>query len=559
MLKQLHIQNIAVIQKANVMLTPGLNVFTGETGAGKTILISAIDAVLGERASKDMIRTGEEKAQVTALFEDISPLAVRALEELGYSDDEGSVLISREIHLNGKGSCKINGVPATVSILKEIASLLISIHGQRDSAQLLAGEQHLRLIDAFGDLGGDMEEYHAAYRRMCDIREELESLKISDSQKAQRIDMLTFQIAEIEAAGLEDPEEEGQLQAQKKLIKNSEKVRDALSAAYTAIQGAGETEGIGTLIDALADGIALAADFIAPMEPMSQRISEMRYELEEYAQDIRNTLEDFEFDPRELDAIESRLDTIYKLRRKYGDSIGEILSYCDKARVELEAITTSEQRARELTVALESATATAESLAAALSEKRRKAAQGLVLQVEEELAFLDMPSVRLSIRHQAKPLSERGTDEIEFYIVTNVGESPKPLSKIASGGEMSRIMLAIKNVLAEKDDVATLIFDEVDTGVSGRAAQKIGRKLAQVARARQVVCVTHLAQVAAFADNHLLIRKEIEAERTFTRITALDEEEIVAELARITNGDLVTDAALKSAGELRASSRGAFL
>jgi len=559
MLKQLHIQNIAVIQKANVMLTPGLNVFTGETGAGKTILISAIDAVLGERASKDMIRTGEEKAQVTALFEDISPLAVRALEELGYSDDEGSVLISREIQLNGKGSCKINGVPATVSILKEIASLLISIHGQRDSAQLLAGEQHLRLIDAFGDLGGDMEEYHAAYRRMCDIREELESLKISDSQKAQRIDMLTFQIDEIEAAGLEDPEEEGQLQAQKKLIKNSEKVRDALSAAYTAIQGAGEAEGIGTLIDALADGIALAADFIAPMEPMSQRISEMRYELEEYAQDIRNTLEDFEFDPRELDAIESQLDTIYKLRRKYGDSIGEILSYCDKARVELEAITTSEQRARELTVALESATATAESLAAALSEKRRKAAQGLVLQVEEELAFLDMPSVRLSIRHQAKPLSERGMDEIEFYIVTNVGESPKPLSKIASGGEMSRIMLAIKNVLAEKDDVATLIFDEVDTGVSGRAAQKIGRKLAQVARARQVVCVTHLAQVAAFADNHLLIRKEIEAERTFTRITALDEEEIVAELARITNGDLVTDAALKSAGELRASSRGAFL
>jgi len=559
MLKQLHIQNIAVIQKANVMLTPGLNVFTGETGAGKTILISAIDAVLGERASKDMIRAGEEKAQVTALFEDISPLAVRALEELGYSDDEGSVLISREIHLNGKGSCKINGVPATVSILKEIASLLISIHGQRDSAQLLAGEQHLRLIDAFGDLGGDMEEYHAAYRRMCDIREELESLKISDSQKAQRIDMLTFQIDEIEAAGLEDPEEEGQLQAQKKLIKNSEKVRDALSAAYTAIQGAGEAEGIGTLIDALADSIALAADFIAPMEPMSQRISEMRYELEEYAQDIRNTLEDFEFDPRELDVIESRLDTIYKLRRKYGDSIGEILSYCDKARVELEAITTSEQRARELTVALESATATAESLAAALSEKRRKAAQGLVLQVEEELAFLDMPSVRLSIRHQAKPLSERGMDEIEFYIVTNVGESPKPLSKIASGGEMSRIMLAIKNVLAEKDDVATLIFDEVDTGVSGRAAQKIGRKLAQVARARQVVCVTHLAQVAAFADNHLLIRKEIEGDRTFTRITALGEEEIVAELARITNGDLITDAALQSAGELRASSRGAFL
>jgi len=559
MLKQLHIQNIAVIQKANVMLTPGLNVFTGETGAGKTILISAIDAVLGERASKDMIRTGEEKAQVTALFEDISPLAVHALEELGYSDDEGSVLISREIHLNGKGSCKINGVPATVSILKEIASLLISIHGQRDSAQLLAGEQHLRLIDAFGDLGGDMEEYHAAYRRMCDIREELESLKISDSQKAQRIDMLTFQIDEIEAAGLEDPEEEGQLQAQKKLIKNSEKVRDALSAAYTAIQGAGEAEGIGTLIDALADSIALAADFIAPMEPMSQRISEMRYELEEYAQDIRNTLEDFEFDPRELDVIESRLDTIYKLRRKYGDSIGEILSYCDKARVELEAITTSEQRARELTVALESATATAESLAAALSEKRRKAAQGLVLQVEEELAFLDMPSVRLSIRHQAKPLSERGMDEIEFYIVTNVGESPKPLSKIASGGEMSRIMLAIKNVLAEKDDVATLIFDEVDTGVSGRAAQKIGRKLAQVARARQVVCVTHLAQVAAFADNHLLIRKEIEGDRTFTRITALGEEEIVAELARITNGDLITDAALQSAGELRASSRGAFL
>jgi len=555
MLKQLHIQNIAVISKAAVAFSEGLNVFTGETGAGKTIMISAIDAVLGERTSKEIIRSGEDAAQVSALFEDISPRAGKALEELGYSDDEGSVLISREIQAGGKTSCRINGMPATVSILKSVSSLLINIHGQRDSMQLLAGEQHLHMIDAFGQTEKDLEKYKTVYTQMRALEQELSGLEMDDARKAQRIDMLRFQIEEIEAASLEDPGEEEVLHTRRKMIKNSEKILESLSTSYDALSGNGEAEGINGLIDLLTANTIKAAEFIEALAPMASRVEEIGYELAEYAQDIRSALDEFEFDPRELDSIEARLDTIYRLKHKYGADISEILTYLAEASRELEAITTSEERALRLARELSTCRQQAVSLAAVLSQKRERAAARFVRQVEEELKFLDMPSVRLSAQRREKELSPRGADDLELFIVTNVGEQPKPLSKIASGGELSRIMLAIKNVLAERDDVATLIFDEVDSGVSGRAAQKIGRKLAQVARDRQVICVTHLAQVAAFADNHLLISKEVEKGRTFTQIAALDEAGAVRELARITGGDLLTEATLQSARELRERSR----
>jgi len=551
MLTQLHIQNIAVIQKATIQFREGLNVFTGETGAGKTILIAAIDAVLGERASRDIIRTGEDRAFVSALFENISPVALGALEELGYPDEDGAVLISREITAAGKNTCKINGMPATVSILKSISSLLIHIHGQRDSQQLLRSERHRELVDAFGSLEGDVAAYKAAFDEMRRIKAELESLNLDEAQKAQRLDMLGYQIAEIEAAALEDEDEEESLLVRKKIIKGSESILEGLGEAYQALAGDGESgAGVQELMDAATEGMERAAAFVETLEPTARRLREIGYELEEFQGEIRRSLEGYEFDPRELDALEYRLDTIYKLKKKYGGGIPEILAHLERAREELERITLSEQRTAQLTQELAAAEKKAEKLAAALTKKRLAATERFTGSVERELIFLDMPSVTLTVSHGAKALAADGADELELLFCANVGEVPRPLSKIASGGELSRMMLAIKNVLAHRDHIDTLIFDEVDTGVSGRAAGKIGQKLAQVARDRQVICVTHLAQVAAYGGNHLYIHKEVENGRTYTRVTPLEWERRVEELARITSGDHISAPALESAREL---------
>lgn len=550
MLVQLYIENVAVIRKASIRLGPGLNVFTGETGAGKTILISAIDAVLGERTSREIIRTGEDRAMISALFDDLPVDVLAKLRELGYSDDEGALLITREITAAGKTGCKIGGMPATTSILREVASRLIHIHGQRDSGQLLQGEQHIRLIDAFGELDGELEQYGKTYCRLQEIREELDSLGMDDAQKAQRIDMLTFQIGEIEAAGLEDEEEEENLLARRKVIRNSEKILEGLSAAYHALTGGEDGAGIEALFDDLTDGISSVSEYIERFVPMTSRIREIGYELGEFTREIRDYLDEFEFDPQELNGIEYRLDTISKLKRKYGASISEVKSFCENARQELESIGTSDRRMEQLTAELQSVTEEAQKQADKLSAKRKKVAKEFTLQVERELVFLDMSSVKLSVKHNIKPLSRNGRDDMELLLSTNVGEPPKPLSRIASGGEIARVMLAVKNVLANRDAIPTLIFDEVDTGVSGRAAQKIGRKLKQVSEARQVIAVTHLAQVAAFADNHLLIRKEVEDGRTYTRVIELNRDGAVEELARITSGESITDIALQNAGEL---------
>lgn len=550
MLTKLYIQNIALIQKAQITLEPGLNVFTGETGAGKTILISAIDAVLGERVSREIIRKGEEKAVVSALFENISISAGECLTQLGYQEDDGGVLITREISAGGKSGSKINGMPATASILKQLAPLLIQIHGQRDTHQLLSNEHQMEMIDNFAVHSDLMREYRAAYDRWRAFEREKSEIQIDENQKAQRLDMLSYQLAEIEAAALESPDEEDELIARKKLISAGGKVLDALSTAYGTLSGEGESQGITSLFDTFSGGVERAAEYIPALEQMSSRLDEIGYELNEYASELRGQLESLEFDPGELYQVENRLGQIHGLKRKYGSDIAAILEYEQAARLEAENLELSEQRLALLNEQLADAMEKAREMAEKLTRSRSRAVAAFMKLVEAELAFLDMPSVKLSVRRTEKPLASDGWDDIAFYLATNIGEEPGALSKIASGGELSRLMLAMKNVLANRDGVGTLIFDEVDTGVSGRAAQKIGQKLSEVSRGRQVIAVTHLAGVAAFADRHMFIHKEIEDGRTFTRITQLSPEGRESEVARITSGDNLTSTALENAREL---------
>jgi DNA repair protein RecN (Recombination protein N) len=551
MLTRLFIQNIAVIAEASITPGPWLNVLTGETGAGKTVLISSIEAVLGERTPRDIIRTGEEKATVSAMFEDISPHAAKALGAMGFEDDDGAVLISREMTTAGKNTCRINGMPATLSMLREIAPLLIHIHGQRDAMQLLESRLHLDMVDGFAEIEREAGSYAEAYHKLKKLESERDSLTMDESQKAQRIDMLRYQIAEIEAADLEDGNEKEELLARRRMIQGSERIREGLAQAHAALRGNGDAPGITDLMRELDGGVSQAAQYVESFGDIKNRIGEIGFELEDFAADVRMALDEFEFDPREIDRVELRLDTINKLERKYGGSIAEILAHYRSASDELLRICSNEKHLEAVTAQAEEARKEATLLAAALTKRRLAAAEELIRLVEDELCFLDMPAVKLSIEHKRCALGETGADEIEFFIVTNVGDTPKPLSRTASGGELARIMLAIKNVLAGRDNVATLIFDEVDTGVSGRAAGKIGRKLREVSKARQVICVTHLAQVAAFADSHFLIAKRVEAGKTLTGVTRLSPDEAIHELARITSGDMATPASLQSAREMR--------
>lgn len=550
MLAELHIQNIAVIQQASIPFTHGLNVFTGETGAGKTILISALDAVLGERTSRDIIRSGEDKAQVSALFENISESAKTALEDLGYQAEDGSVLIFREITTAGRNTCRINGMPANVTLLKEVSEHLINIHGQRDTGQLLHASQHLKMIDDFGETQPNIKAYQEVFNKLQEKRHTLSQIDMDEEHKQQRIEMLEFQINEIELAGLEDPEEEDKLLAKRKIASGSEKIRASLSDALTAFSGTDEVSGLDEQFSRFLEGIENASHYMDEFSSIATKLKEIEYDLSDINREVQDALFTLDFNPAELDAIEKRLDVIYRLRRKYGDSVPEILEHYRASVEELESITLSGERKLKLEKEIKALEEDAQILAKKLSKKRAIACKRFIQQVEGELAFLDMPNVKLSVAHEVIPLSSLGTDQLEFMIITNIGEQPKPLGKIASGGELARIMLSIKNVLADKDDIDTLVFDEIDTGVSGKAAGKIGRKLAEVSDTRQVLCVTHLAQVAAFADNHLYIHKDIKDNRTYTLIDKLEGEESVKELARITSGEIISPAALESAREL---------
>lgn len=549
MLKELFIQNIAVIKQTSVCFSQGLNVFTGETGAGKSIIIDSINAVLGQRISRDLIRTGEERANITAVFSDLTPSTVALLEEMGYAPDEGELLISRELSADGRGSCRLGGRPIGVSLLKELGNTLINIHGQHDSQYLLSKERHIDFLDSFAGLEGELSRYRAHFSQLISVKRELGSLNTDESEKARQIDLLQYQIDEIEQAEL-IPGEEEELADRRNMIRNAENICLALDAAHDQIGGGEETPGALELIQNAASELGEAARYLEAMKPIAGKAAEMGYELEDLLVEIKDTRLGLEYDAGELDDIEARLDLISRLKRKYGGDIEEILQNLEGFRKNLQKITFSDERREELTHQYRQMLLQAKEMADNLSQTRRKAARRFEKQVEEELRFLDMPSVKFTISISSCKLGNKGLDDVEFLISTNPGEPPKPIAKIASGGELSRIMLSLKNVISDKDDVPTLIFDEVDTGVSGSAAEKIGRKLRQVAGGRQVICVTHLAQIAALSNHHLLIQKRVEAGQTYTGVRLLDRPGRVREIARIMSGVDISQLTLKNAEEM---------
>lgn len=547
MLSQLFIKNIAVIESASIDFENGFNVFTGETGAGKSILIDSINAVLGGRTSRDLVRTGEEKALVSAVFTNVSKEAESLLQELGY-EIEDELMISREISAEGKSICKVNMRPATAGVLKQLSSVLIDVHGQHDSAVLQNPELHIGYIDSFGNTGNKLAEYQDSYKKLRSVEREIKKIINDDSDKTARIDMLKFQIGEIEAAAIEEGEEE-ELLALSKRIKSAENIMELISETVSALDGNGENEGALEGLSTAIENCARLTEYFPQYDGLSEKFKEMYYEFEEFANDVKDNADELDFDPALQNRTERRLDQIFRLKRKYGGSVEEMFKYYNKAVSELENIEFSEERLEKLQKEQKQLFAETSKLAEVLTEKRHRAAEAFEKAVSEELSYLNMPNVRFNVHFDETEFSDSGKDNLEFYIATNAGEPLKPLTKIASGGELSRIMLSIKNVLADKDNVDTLIFDEVDTGISGSAAQKVGQKLKQVSSGRQIICVTHLAQVAAYADNHMLISKNTEGGKTFTSVKSLGKEGRVTELARIMGGTM-TDALRKSAEEL---------
>ncbi|MDD6176175.1 MAG: DNA repair protein RecN [Firmicutes bacterium] len=549
MLSNLNIENIAVIERASIDFHPGLNVLTGETGAGKSIIIDALNAVLGERTSRELIRTGAEKARVTALFEEISVRARATLNELGLQDEESTVLIQREILQSGKTTFRVNGIPATASMVRDIGKSLVNIHGQHENQQLLSPHLHIHYLDSLGDLQWQLEEYYRAYRRAVELKHQLDSLNLDTQDKERRMDLLQYQIDELEQAEI-SPGEREELAARRAMISNSEKIASGIGTARSILSGEEESAGVVQQLAEVSRLLEEAAKYLPALQNMADRTMEISYELQDIGEDLRSYAEQTDFDPEEIDRIEERLDTLYRLGLKYGRSEEDMLAYLEKAKQELDSIQFADERRARLEQEYQQAGTEAKTLALALSEKRRQAAEIFVERVTEELAFLDMPGVRLLVSQQRCHLNATGCDEVEFLISTNPGEPPKPMARIASGGELSRIMLAIKNVLADKDDIDTLIFDEVDVGISGRAAQKVGRKLRQVAQNRQVLCVTHLAQIAAQANSHLLIEKQVRDARTYTDVRLLDRAGRRYELARIMSGTEPSALQLQSAEEM---------
>lgn len=551
MLTSLQIENIAVIEKAEITFDRGLNVLTGETGAGKSIIIDSINAVLGERTSRELVRSGASSAKVSALFFDLSRNAKQVLQSFGLEPEEdGSLLIQRAIGADGRSVCRINGKTATVSMLRQLGAELINIHGQHDSQSLLSPDKHIHFIDALAQDGALLEKYHALYEKYVKIRRALNDLQMDEEEKLHRTDLLRFQIDELEAADLQVGERE-RLNQERARCMNAEKILQSLRFAYDAIQGTEDSAGAVQLLSDAAAQLQTAARYDGSIEKTGQTVLDISYNLEACSEEIRNAFDTLAYDPGDLERIEERLDLLYKLSRKYGETEEEMLSYLEKARKELEDISFSEERIQKLTEERREIVREIKALAVTLSEMRRKAGEQFARQVESELAYLDMPHVHFLVQQEQGKPGPNGADEIAFLISANPGEPPRPLAKIASGGELSRIMLAIKNVLSGSDEVGTLIFDEIDTGVSGRAAQKIALKLKQVSAGRQVVCVTHLAQIAAQADCHLLIQKTVHMDKTYTQVNALDLEGRKRELARIMGGmEEITPVQLQGAAEL---------
>ncbi len=548
MISQICIENIAVIEKTTVDFTEGFNVFTGETGAGKSILIDAINAVMGERFAKELIRNGESKASVTAYFSDLSQQAKDALEDLGYDADD-ELLIYRSISIDGKNVCRLNGKPATVAILKEMSDYLVNIHGQHDNQALLVPSRHINYIDAFGGTEELLMRYKAEYAAYKKVKKQLDEISKDDSDKKRKAELLRFQIEEIDEADIVVGEED-ELIEKRRIIKNSEALVDSLNLAYAALSGGDDYEGAISLVERASDEVGSSAEIMSDLTEIANRIEEIKYELKDFAEEIYSTADDIEFDNGELEELEERLDVIYRLKKKYGDSEQSILDYRNNALKELDELGFLEQDTEKLSTECEERRKTVENLAIELSQKRKAAAKDFADKVKTEAAFLNMPNVSVVVEANDTQLTPNGIDDMQILVTTNAGEQPKPLVKVASGGELSRIMLAIKSVLAAFDPVQTMIFDEIDTGVSGIAAERIGEKLYRISSERQVVCVTHLSQIACVADNHLLIEKTSDGEKTFTDVIQLDYEGRKREIARIISGSTITDAALLNAEQM---------
>ena len=548
MLSSLQIENVAVIQKANVHFEKGLNVLTGETGAGKSILIDSINAILGNRTSKDLVRTGAAKAVIRAAFEDVPPAVLDSLEKAGYERSE-ALLLSREITAEGKSTCRINGMPATAAVLRELCGGLININGQHDSVGLLNPARHEGILDAYAQNSAEYQAYYAIYRELVGVKKALDAMITDESEKQRRIDLLSYQVQEIDDAGLTAGEEQT-LESRRKVLANASTIRDRIAQCYALLSGGDEAPGAVDLLGEASNAVDAAAQLDGELSAGAGQLLDLYYTAKDVAADLIGRLDAYDTNDAELDEIEQRIDLIYKLRRKYGDTVEDILAFGERARKELEMIQSSQERVEHLQKEQRRLYTLAREKAEALTQTRLKAFDELNKRISGTLDFLNMPGVRMTLRHSRGPLASHGQDSIEFYISTNPGEAPKPLAKIASGGELSRITLAIKNAMADKDAVPTVIYDEIDSGVSGKAASRIGEVLRQSAEGHQILCITHTAQIAALADCHLLIQKNITNERTYTEIHPLDENGRVEALARLISGDHVTEISLANAREM---------
>ena len=553
MLSCLQIENVAVIQKAEVHFQPGLNVLTGETGAGKSILIDSINAILGNRTSKDLVRTGASKAVIRASFAQIPDVVLDKLEAAGY-ERSAELLLSREITAEGKSSCRINGMPTTAAVLRELCGGLININGQHDSVGLLNPAHHLSILDDYAQNAKLYQEYYVLYRSLVKVKKELDAMITDEAEKQRRIDLLSYQVQEIEEAGLTAGEEQT-LESRRKVLANASTIRDRVAKAHALLSGDDDTPGAVDLLGEASNAMDTAAQLDESLSGVSGTLMDLYYSAKDAAAELIDRLDAYDTNDAELDEIEQRLDLLYRLKRKYGDTVEDIIAFGQKAREELEQIQFSEQRHDQLQAEKLRLYGLAREKAEALTQTRLKAFDELNARITDTLQFLNMPGVRMTLHHARGPLASHGQDSVEFSISTNAGEAPKPLARIASGGELSRITLAIKNALADRDAVPTVIYDEIDSGVSGKAAGRIGEVLRQSAQGHQILCITHTAQIAALADCHLLIQKNVTNDRTYTEIHPLDTEGRVEALARLISGDHVTELSRANAREMLGTGR----
>ena len=550
MLSQLYIENVAGIEKATIEFHKGFNILTGETGAGKSIIIDSMHGILGERTSKDMVRNGAESAFVSGLFTDLTDQAISKLRELGFEPEEdASVLVQRTILAEGKSTCRINGRPATVSALKELGKTLMNIHGQHESYHLLSPELHIHYIDESGDLNTLVKEYRNVYQELKQIQSEIGAHATDEAEKLRRIDLLTYQIEELEQANLRENEKE-ELMERKTTMMHAEKIASAITAAKAALDGDESFDGVLSTLTAITASLQDSEQYLPALNPIIQKLHELSYGLEDVSEALREQESQIEFDASELLEIETRLDLLYRLSIKYGQTTEEMLAFLEKCRQELNQINHSEETLIQLNETYEILKEKAIQLAKQLSDKRKKTAEQFTKKVKHELQFLNMPGIEFQVEQERVPLNSNGCDKIQFLISVNPGEPAKPIAKIASGGELSRIMLAIQTVLSAHDDLDTMIFDEVDTGISGSAAQKVGLKLHEVSKYAQVICITHLAQIACLADYHLLIQKQVTNHKTYTQVIPLSKEAQTKEIARMIGGEAITPLLLQNAQEM---------